>query len=478
MNDMGDSEPILERWADARRRRGGESAIFDPSGRVLRTFDEIGAEADRWAEQMAGIGLAPGSVVGLCSGNTAVWPGILIGLLRAGATVLPMGIHMDRGEWDRVLVAAGASGVVESVGQELDGRDARYRAVGIGGAAGAMAGLDGRCRFLKLTSGTTSAPKLIQFTQEQLVADCDAVCESMGIREEDLNYGAIPFSHSYGFSNLVTPLICRGVRLVVSNDCLPRALLGGFARTGATVFPGMPVIFQALSGGGGMALPDALRLCISAGAPLGVNVARRFTAWCGRRIHTFYGASECGGIAYDDAEEGDYEPGYVGRSMGRVMIGVVGGGRIAVSGAAVGLGYYPDAEPEVLGNGTFFPGDLVQGSESGWRIVGRVSDAINVAGRKVNPVEVENGLAGCPGVRQVVVFGVPSPTRNEAIVACVAGGVAVERLKAHAAERLGAWQLPRYYWVVGEIPHNERGKVSRTALAEAFLGSGAPWKRS
>src|SRR5260221_13628795 len=100
----------------------------------------------------------------------------------------------------------------------------------------------------------------------------------MGITKEDLNFGVIPISHSYGFSNLLTPLLCRGVPLVAMDDRMPRAILDGLARTGATVFPGMPVFFQNFAD-----LPDApalprLRLCISAGAPLQPGVARAFTA--------------------------------------------------------------------------------------------------------------------------------------------------------------------------------------------------------
>ena len=55
----------------------------------------------------------------------------------------------------------------------------------------------------------------------------------------------IPVSHSYGFSNLITPLLARGVPMAMSDDRMPRAVLDDLARTDATVFPGMPVFFQA-----------------------------------------------------------------------------------------------------------------------------------------------------------------------------------------------------------------------------------------
>ena len=61
--------------------------------------------------------------------------------------------------------------------------------------------------LLKLTSGTTAAPRAVRFRSGQLLADCHQICETMGIGEDDLNFGVIPVSHSYGFSNLLTPLI-------------------------------------------------------------------------------------------------------------------------------------------------------------------------------------------------------------------------------------------------------------------------------
>ena len=79
--------------------------------------------------------------------------------------------------------------------------------------------------LLKLTSGTTAEPRAIRFRSEQLLADCNNICETMGIADTDINFAVIPVSHSYGFSNLITPLIARGVPMVLSYDPMPRAIL-------------------------------------------------------------------------------------------------------------------------------------------------------------------------------------------------------------------------------------------------------------
>src|SRR5207247_9834364 len=99
--------------------------------------------------------------------------------------------------------------------------------------------------LLNRTSGTTAAPRAVRFRSEQLLADCENICETMGISQRDSNFGVIPISHSYGFSNLLMPLIARGVSLALSNDRIPRAVIDGLAATRATVFPGMPVFYQS-----------------------------------------------------------------------------------------------------------------------------------------------------------------------------------------------------------------------------------------
>jgi acyl-CoA synthetase (AMP-forming)/AMP-acid ligase II len=293
----------------------------------------------------------------------------------------------------------------------------------------------------------------------------------MGITEDDVNFGVIPVSHSYGFSNLITPLLVFGVPLAMSDDRIPRAILEGLARTEATVFPATPVFFQKLGEMEKTPKLPKLRLCISAGAPLLRAGAEPFTAKFGLKIHTFYGASECGGIAYEAEETLPYEDGCVGTPMQGVKIihGSDEIGAITVHGAAVGEGYFPECDEAALGGGRFVPGDLIRKAGKRMFVAGRVSDVINVAGRKLNPLEVEARLTEFPGVKQAVVFGVRSELRGEEPVACVAGRkIEREALIRHCQERLSSWQIPRDLWIVDEIPSNERGKISRRAVAESY----------
>jgi acyl-CoA synthetase (AMP-forming)/AMP-acid ligase II len=305
----------------------------------------------------------------------------------------------------------------------------------------------------------------------------------MGISNADLNFGVIPISHSYGFSNLLTPLIARGVPMVVSRDRTPRAILADLARSNATVFPGMPVFYQAFCEMEYVPQVPKLRLCISAGASLPRAVAKKFREKFNLMIHSFYGASECGGICYD-RETTNEEEGFVGQPMKGVDVEMLHPGapasQIQVRSAAVADGYFPESDEEKLGDGIFVPDDLLARDDSGFKIAGRISDVINVAGKKVNPAEVEAHLLRFTGVRQAVVFGRPAGAgfRNEEVAACVVASpyVTESDLLRFCRTALSAWQVPKRIFVVDAIPTTERGKISRRDLARRFsmIGVSSP----
>lgn len=431
--------PIDAAWRGTLARRASEAAVLSPAGGVLRTFDDVEAEARDFAARAAALPAA--SIVSVQAGNSPSWPAIFLGLLRAGCVVLPLGSDSAPPAFANVLLDAGLEFAPRGPALPLPPGTA----------------------LLKLTSGTTGEPRAIRFTAQQLAADCAQVCGTMGITDADVNFGIIPFAHSYGFSNLLTPLLLRGVPIVASEDHFPRAILDGLTRSGATVFPGTPVLFQHLAELDAPR-PPRVRLCISAGAPLSRAVWEKFHARFGLALHTFYGASECGGIAYDRGGELP-EEGFVGEPMHGVEVAF---DPFTVRSAAVGEGYFPDDEPDTLGGGLFHPADFVRRTAIGLVLIGRQSDFINVAGRKLNPVEVERCLAAVPGVRQVVVFGTASAKRGEEPVACVVGEIDASTLLRAAALELAAWQVPRDIWFVDELPVNERGKLSRRELANHY----------
>lgn len=437
-------DPLLAAWARVLREKTDAPAVYNTLGEVVRTFAAIEERAREIEDQLRG--LPPGEVYPLDFGNHPDWPAHLLAALGRGLVALPMDESTTAAQRDAILAMC---------------RDHARRWVGQPPV------------LLKLTSGTTAAPRAIRFTSAQLLADCEQICATMGIDGRDLNFGVIPVSHSYGLSNLITPLLARGVPVVLSRDRLPRAVLDDMARSSATVFPGMPVFYHAFCELEEVPSLPRLRLCISAGAPLSLAVAQRFRERFGHAIHSFYGSSECGGICYDREAALEVE-GYVGPPMEGVQIERLEPeakvSQVRVSSPAAGGGYFPVPDDARLGGGQFVPDDLLAMEGDGYRIVGRVSDLINVAGRKVNPAEVEAVLGDFPGVRAAVVFGREAAMRNEEVNACVVADAALNetRLLEHCRQRLSAWQVPKRIFFLNELPVNERGKISRRALALKF----------
>jgi len=455
-------DPLLQAWEKTLRTRKTDAAIFETSGRIARTFAAIEDEAAGFGERLFAEFRA-GEVVALQAGNHASWPALLVACLRKGLVVLPLERTMAEREREVALHLCRAAAVVTADG-DLSLRRLVAERIDWGSSPPVL---------LKLTSGTTAAPRAIRFRAEQLLADCRQICDTMGITASDVNFGVIPFSHSYGFSNLITPVLVRGVSMVVSRDRMPRAVLDDLARTKATVFPGMPIFYQAFCEMDEIPRLPQLRLCISAGAPLPLEVAQKFRAKFGHPVHSFYGSSECGGICYD-REVPLAEPGFVGPAMEGVQLEWMEpeatASRIRVRSEAASDGYFPEPDPEKLGGGSFTPDDLLCQTEGGLQIVGRISDVINVAGKKVNPAEVEAELLRHEGVRGAAVFGRESVLRNQEVAACVVvrGRVTETELLEFCRGRLSGWQVPKRIFFVDTIPVNERGKVSRRDLAQRF----------
>src|SRR5436309_10462049 len=305
-------DPLLAAWQSTVSRKGGDAAVFDSTGKIARSFRDVEENARAFYTKIDAF--PAGAVVAVQIGNHQDWPSVLIASLRKQLVVLPLDQSISERQRDAALeicqataVVSAATLAVEDVTGETDLKVVRLTTAGSTVDWG-----DNPPSLLKLTSGTTAAPRAVRFRAHQLLADCNQICETMGISNGDLNFGVIPVSHSYGFSNLLTPLIARGVPMVVSRDRTPRAILSDLVHSNATVFPGMPVFYQAFYEMEHVPLLPKLRLCISAGAPLQRAVSKKFREKFNLTIHSFYGASECGGICYE-RETTNKEEGFVGQ---------------------------------------------------------------------------------------------------------------------------------------------------------------------
>lgn len=319
-----------------------------------------------------------------------------------------------------------------------------------------------------MTSATAGTARLVAFTADQLAADADNIVATMGLRADWPNLGVISMAHSYGFSNLVLPLLLHGIPLILAPAPLPEIIRRVSASEPAITLAAVPAMWRAWHEA--KAIPPGVRLAISAGAPLSADLEQAIFKSCGLKIHNFYGASECGGIAYDAGETPRTDATFAGAPMLNVNLSLNDDGCLVVRSRALAETYWPE-KSDSLGGEIFQTSDLVELKDGLVFLRGRLGDQINVAGRKVSPETVERALFAHPQVRECLVFGAPSRNaeRTEIIIAVIVASATETELKQFLLQTLPAWQLPREWHFVESLSANARGKISRAKWRATFF---------
>ena len=323
------------------------------------------------------------------------------------------------------------------------------------------------CVHLKTTSATGGVTRLVAFTAEQLAADAENIVVTMGLRADWPNLGVTSMAHSYGFSNLVLPLLLHGIPLILAPAPLPEIVRRAAEKEPAVTLAAVPAMWRTWHEAG--AIPATVRLAISAGAPLPLAIEQAVFQTSSVKIHNFLGSSECGGIAFDATDVPRADATCAGAPMRNVSLSVNADGCLVVRSRAVGETYWPE-KAAALGGGIFQTSDLAELRDGLVFLRGRLGDQINVAGRKFSPETVERALLTHPRVRECLVFGAPSGDagRLETVVAVVASELAEGELKQFLLQRLPAWQVPRAWRFVAALPVNARGKLSRAEWRERY----------
>jgi acyl-CoA synthetase (AMP-forming)/AMP-acid ligase II len=329
---------------------------------------------------------------------------------------------------------------------------------------------------IKLTSGSTALPKAALASEMSLMHDGQNIVAAMGIRPDDINLAAIPLSHAYALGNIIMPLVLQGTAAALRPSFSPSQFVRDAQVSGATVFPGVPFMFEHLRALlQHQRLPPALRLLITAGARIDASTVQWFYEHGGRKIHSLYGTSETGGITFD-ASEALSDPLHVGRPLPGVTVeimsaGASGSGRVFVRGDALASGYLNPAggdDSSAFQRGGFLTADLGYLDPLGPLVLtGRVSALINVAGRKVDPAEVERVLTSLAGVTDARVVGVDCHRRGQELVAFIVRGAPAPTpiaLRQSCADALSPYKIPRRFIWLDRWPVDSRGKLDRRAL--------------
>jgi long-chain acyl-CoA synthetase len=482
------------------------SAERDAAAPALRLDDIVLSHASlddasaRAAALLAGFGVGPGDRVGLMLPNVPHFAIAYYGVLRAGATVLPMNVLLKRREIaflladsDAKLVLAWHGFAEEAVLAAADAGaelllvapgDFEQRLADIEPLVGIVPRDHSDTAVVLYTSGTTGTPKGAELTHANLARNAEVATELFDLRPESVVLGSLPLFHSFGQTCALNASVLAGASVTL----LPRFDAGRalelVERDRVTIFMGVPTMYGALLNHPERERRDvsSLRLCVSGGASLPVELLHGFERTLGCTILEGYGLSETSPIASFNHPDRERKPGSIGTPIAGVEMKLVddaGGevdrgevGEIVIRGHNVMKGYWrkPDATAEAISaDGWFRSGDLAVMDEDGYFfIVDRKKDMIIRGGYNVYPREIEEVLYSHPAVREAAVVGVPHPELGEEVAAAVA-----LKLDAHATEdelrefvkaQVAAYKYPRLVWLVDELPKTATGKILKREL--------------
>jgi long-chain acyl-CoA synthetase len=468
-------------------------------GATLR-YGDLDDHSARVATLLRERGLARGDRVGVMLPNVLEFPQAYYGVLRAGGIVVPMNVLLKRREIAFYLEDSGAKLLLAwhgFLGDATDGAaDAGADLIAVEPAdfaatldrlapAPEMAAVDDEDTAVILyTSGTTGKPKGAELSHLNLLRNADVSARTnTTVGEGDIVLGALPLFHSFGQTVSMNASVLVGATLTLVPKFDPGEALETMARDGVTHFYGVPTMYGAMLHHPGREEYDlsSLRVCMTGGSSMPVEVLRGFEDAFGTIVLEGYGLSETSPVASCNHPDRETKPGSIGTPIEGVEMRIVDEndaelpqgeiGEIVIRGHNIMKGYWgrPDATAEAMRGGWFHSGDLGKVDEDGYfYVVDRKKDMIIRGGYNVYPREVEELLYEHPAIREAAVLAVPHPEWGEEVGAAVVlepgEEVAPEEISAWVRERIAAYKYPRVVWFLDELPKGPTGKIVKREI--------------
>jgi long-chain acyl-CoA synthetase len=352
--------------------------------------------------------------------------------------------------------------------------------------------------FLQYTGGTTGVSKGATLLHRNITANvmqCDAWITPFidQMKSQPVMITALPLYHIFALTGCAIYMQrLGGCCLLIAN---PRDI-PGFIKTlqGAqfTMMCGVNTLFNALLNAPGFDKIDfsKLQFAIAGGMAMQGPVAKRWKAATGKAIIEGYGLSETSPVATINPltlEEFSGTIGYPAPSTDIKLLTAEGKtpepgqpGELCIKGPQLMAGYWNRPEEtakSMTADGYFKTGDVaILTPDAQFKIVDRLKDMILVSGFNVYPNEVEEVIAGHPGVLEVAVIGLPDTHSGESVAAYVVKkdpSLTEEALKAHCREGLTGYKAPKTTVFREKLPKTNVGKVLRRVLRDEVMGKKA-----
>jgi long-chain acyl-CoA synthetase len=471
------------------------------AGGRLHSYDALAERAGRLAAGLLDRGVAPGMAVALLLPNGPELFAAAHALFAIGAIATPLSPLAPAAELMSMARKAGIGAVIAR-------RDLAETAVRLAPPMAPLflTGDDGpmaletlartplrplpvpdadACALYLFSSGSTGIPKVVPHTHGEMLANARATAADFALAPEDVVFNNLPGNHAMGFYNSVFEVPEAMATTLYFADPAPlllarRRLLQTLAEEKVTILPGVPFMFDTLAGATDAVDLSAIRLAYSAGVALKREIFDKARARFGFTVRQAYGCTEAAHVAFNRAEDPEPIWDSVGQPVGDTQVEVVPSdnplgpeyGELVFSSASLTRGYLgqESLNAQAFAGGRFHTGDLGRIDPDGNIFIkGRSKLIIEVAGHKVDPLEVEEVLLMHPAVAEAVVVGLPDPrTGEQRLKAAIvrAGEIAPDALIGFARERLSAQKVPALVEFRDEIPKSATGKILRGKLIE------------
>jgi long-chain acyl-CoA synthetase len=481
---------------------------------ALTSYRELDRRANQVANGLIGLGIQPGDRVALYIHNLPLFIEAYYGILRAGASVIPLNVLYKTGEVEYIFKDSGARAIVTfgpfvqvALAAQANSPEMRHVVVAapedvpgthawrttFGAAAETPPNVfvsENDVAVICYTSGTTGRPKGAMLSHGNLLANCNQLnmVERFRLTPNDVTWLALPLFHIYAMNVGMNFTFMNGGTLALVERFEPASGLEVIQKHRCTVLLGAPPMFVAWSNMPNLRDYDlsSVRLVASGAAALPVQILERFQAVSGVPISEGYGLTEASPVVTSSAAGPVAKPGKVGPAIPGVEVKIVDEsgnelprgemGELICRGANIMLGYWnqPEATATTIRDGWLHTGDLATEDEDGYfAIVDRLKDMIIVSGFNVYPREVEEVLFRHPAIAEAAVVQYPDPYQGESVMAFVVlkpDHTATEQeIIEYCRNEIAVYKCPRRIIFRDSLPKNNTGKVLRRELREAAV---------
>ena len=496
-------------------------------GSTRLTWAELHARACMVANGLRARGIGPGQHVALSCPNVPYFPIVYFGILKAGAAVVPLNVLFKAPEIAYHLADSDAvacfcfEGTPElpmaaMAKEAFDTVEACRHFIVMPRVPDAPPAIDGAVSFAQFiahqpptaptagtrpddtavilyTSGTTGRPKGAELTHMNVfmngVISTDLLVAywRKGPDVPVVTLVTLPLFHSFGQVCQLISGVHNANTMVLLPRFDPAAVINAMISERVNMWAAVPTMYWSLleyvvSNGVDVRLvAEHLQVCASGGAPMPVDLMKRFEAAFGVRILEGYGLSETSPVVSFNHFERPSKPGTVGHPVLGVEVACLNDrgepvppgerGEVVIRGHNIMKGYYkrPEETADAIRNGWFHTGDIGIVDHEGYlSIVDRKKDMILRGGFNVYPREIEEVLMTHPAVSLCAVVGVPDERLGEevkAFLVCKPGmAVSADEIIAWARERMAVYKAPRYVEFRDALPMGATGKVLKREL--------------